>query len=161
MSLSLSSVASKLSSFYSAHKVAVLIVLIIAVILVYLFMDGGLERIQKIVDTFAQCSDDKTEKFQDSARNELYIFYADWCGYCQRAKGDFEKVAKQLASKEINGKKIEVRMVNGDKEPEITKDFDVKGYPTVILVKDSRRYTYEGSRTEKEIMTYLESMMRE
>jgi thioredoxin-like negative regulator of GroEL len=52
-------------------------------------------------------------------------------------------------------------MVNGDNEPEVTKEFDVKGYPTVILVKDNRKYTYEGSRTDSEMLSYLESMMRE
>jgi thiol-disulfide isomerase/thioredoxin len=139
---------------YGTHKWKVAAVVVIVTILVYLFMDGGYAWIQK------QLNGGK-EGFQDSPRNILYIFYADWCGYCKKAKPDFEKIAEHLRSNQVSGKKIEARMVNGDNEADLTKEFDVKGYPTVILVKDNRRYTYEGSRTEKEIMTYLETMMRE
>lgn len=147
------SLTSKLMNIYGTHKWTVVAVVIIVTLLVYLFMDGGYVWIKKQLSG--------KEGFQDSPRNMLYIFYADWCGYCKKAKPDFEKVAEHLRSNEVSGKKIEVRMVNGDNEADLTKEYDVKGYPTVILVKDNRRYTYEGSRTEKEIMAYLETMMRE
>ena len=148
------SITAKLMDLYTGHKRAIVIVVVIAVLAVYLFMEGGYTWIKKQLGL-------QQEGFQDSPRNILYIFYADWCGYCKRAKPDFEKVASHLKSNKINGKEIEVKMVNGDNEPEVTKEFDVKGYPTVILVKDNRKYTYEGSRTDSEMLSYLESMMRE
>ena len=37
------------------------------------------------------------------ANNVLRIFYTNWCGYCQKSKGDFERLVEDYNGKTING----------------------------------------------------------
>jgi thiol-disulfide isomerase/thioredoxin len=88
------------------------------------------------------------------------MFYTDWCPHCQVAKPEFQKVMDRLGDGKLNGHSIEVKMINAEKDKELAKQFNVEGYPTIILTKDDKNYTYEGNRTEKDMMSYLETMLR-
>jgi thiol-disulfide isomerase/thioredoxin len=88
------------------------------------------------------------------------MFYTDWCPHCQVAKPEFQKVIDRLADGKLNGQSIEVKMINAEKDKELAKQYNVEGYPTIILTKDNKNYTYEGNRTEKDMMSYLETMLR-
>ncbi len=65
-----------------------------------------------------------------SDRPVLVDFYADWCGPC----GVIGPIVEELAT-EYDGQ-IEVRKVNVDDNPELTRRFGIRGIPTLILFKD-------------------------
>jgi hypothetical protein len=88
------------------------------------------------------------------------MFYTDWCPHCTHTKPEFKKVMNNCSSGELNGKKIVVKMINADENKDLAREYNVEGYPTLIFVKDGKNYTYEGNRTEKDMMSYLETMLR-
>jgi thiol-disulfide isomerase/thioredoxin len=95
------------------------------------------------------------ETFQTMTDSEtvLRMFYVDWCPHCQDAKPEFEKLTKLT---EINGKPIKIEMVNGEENAELAKQFNVTGYPTIILSHAGKNNVYEGERTESALVDFLQ-----
>ena len=79
----------------------------------------------------------KTEKFFGSGKKyDVFIFIADWCPYCKKAKPIIEDL-KNNPPKNIN-----VIIVNekDSKSKELMEKYNVRGYPTIISVKDDGNF---------------------
>ena len=101
------------------------------------------------------------ENFANLDRTTNFMmFYTDWCPHCQHAKPEFKKVMKNLSNGKLNGHKLSVKMINAEENKDLANQYQVEGYPTIIFTKDGKNYTYEGNRTEKDMMSYLETMLR-
>ncbi|PIU40956.1 MAG: hypothetical protein COS99_07780 [Candidatus Omnitrophica bacterium CG07_land_8_20_14_0_80_42_15] len=65
----------------------------------------------------------------------LIDFYTEWCGWCKKLDTDVypdEKV------RELSREFICVK-IDGDKSPELTKKYIVRGYPTIVFINSSGR----------------------
>ena len=97
---------------------------------------------------FNWCQKGKLELFSGEAK--LYFFYADWCGYCRKFKPEWEK----LKAEPNLG--IELEEVDCSNEaPALAKEYDVKGFPTLILINGSNKVTYEGERSANAIISFI------
>jgi thiol-disulfide isomerase/thioredoxin len=79
----------------------------------------------------------------------LLLFFADWCGHCQRLKPIWENVERNVNG---NGKGLLVA-INIEREPEITKWANVNGFPSIFhFDKQGRLREYQGSRSEEDLL---------
>ncbi|NBT59440.1 thioredoxin, partial [bacterium] len=62
------------------------------------------------------------------AADVLLAFTAEWCGPCQQFKADYMADKNLVAG-------YETEIINVDKAKELARDFDVKSYPTFIVIK--------------------------
>jgi thiol-disulfide isomerase/thioredoxin len=65
----------------------------------------------------------------NSEKPTLYFFYADWCGYCKKAK---PKVTEMENNSEITNK-VNIKRINcqgTDEEKALAEEYNVGGYPT-------------------------------
>ena len=62
----------------------------------------------------------------------LVDFYADWCGPCKMLAFVLNDVEKAL------GDKVTILKLDFDKNKELVDQYEVKGYPTLILLKDGQ-----------------------
>ena len=87
------------------------------------------------------------------------LFYADWCPHCQHFKPDFKKAMSSLNGQSgKDGKKLRLEMVDCDADKNISRQYDVSGYPTVKLIKDDgTNVEYGGERTYEGLRKYLVS----
>jgi thiol-disulfide isomerase/thioredoxin len=134
------------------HRTALLITTIVALVLIFLFMEDGYNW---IISKF-----NKKEGFDGEPQNVLYMFYVDWCPHCTSAKPEIERLKKNMENESIENQKVEVRMVNAEKEEALASKFNVKGYPTIIFVKQGKKYTYEGERTADAIKAFMASHLK-
>jgi thiol-disulfide isomerase/thioredoxin len=103
---------------------------------------------------FNEQSNKYHEAFESSTGSTLKIFYADWCGHCKRFKSIYEdELPKLIEEHNIN---CNVDPIDADKNEEIIKLYDVKGFPTVILeLTDGTKIPYDGPREATPIIEFL------
>lgn len=90
---------------------------------------------------------------------ELYFFYTEWCPHCKNAKPEWAKLKDEYANKTINNTSIIFREVDCDKEEKIADEFNVDGYPTVKLVKNSEVIEYNAKPNYETLVEFLHSTL--
>ena len=85
----------------------------------------------------------------------LVEFYAPWCGHCKKLMPIFEEASTKVTAQVSLGK------VDCTSEKELARRFNIRGYPTVLFIRDGVVRKYKGSRTVEGIKKYCEEMGRE
>lgn len=90
---------------------------------------------------------------------KLCVFYAKWCGHCEKLmKDSWNSASEHMNKGERSTWKMWKVNVGGDKSPEdatkeqheLGKKYNVKGYPTIYIFENGKLVTeYEGPRTEE------------
>ena len=103
---------------------------------------AGILVIAIIVKLVMYCLTKNVESMSNP--KELIYFYWDKCGHCK----DFTPIWDEFASKykgPLKLKKLETKEAG-----ELTKKFNIQGYPTVILVDEQGQHKeFDGERTVK------------
>lgn len=95
------------------------------------------------------------EGFEGSSK-KVVVFKADWCGHCQKAAPEFEKMAASPMTLK-NGSKVPVQILDADKDKEEVKKYTVKGFPTILIVDGANQTEYPGERTQAGVLEFLNS----
>tara|TARA_R110001599_G_scaffold191099_2_gene385862 strand:- start:590 stop:2002 length:1413 start_codon:yes stop_codon:yes gene_type:complete len=67
---------------------------------------------------------------------KLSLVHADWCGYCQKAKPEFDKLKADYHGKDINGVRMQMEDFEEKRDAHLIgegKKFNVKGFPTFFF----------------------------
>lgn len=95
----------------------------------------------------------------DDAVADLYMFKVDWCPHCKKALPIWEDLENEYQGKQINGYKMNFILVDGEADPETTDQYNVKGYPTIKLVKDNQIIEYDAKPNRDTILQFLNSTL--
>lgn len=99
-------------------------------------------------------SDSDSDSDEDNSA-EFVMFYADWCGHCQRAKPHFEK-----AMQNYDGP-VKLRMLNAEdpSNKSIIEQQQIKGFPTIRYysngMNNGNHEDYELERSYEGFTSYL------
>ena len=104
------------------------------------------------VKTLMKKDFDNNYKIKSTKKSGMVVFFATWCGYCEMLVPEYKKLSKKTG--------INVYAIDVDKNPEVTRFFQVQGFPTIRYVNskgeiDSK--TYMGERTANEMIKYIKS----
>ena len=80
----------------------------------------------------------------------LIEFYAPWCQHCQKLAPEFAVAAKVLRSDKIYLGKIDCSV-----HKEVTKKYDVGGYPALKLYIKGHAFPYQGGRSHSDIISWV------
>tara|TARA_B100001094_G_C17803066_1_gene610054 strand:+ start:241 stop:672 length:432 start_codon:yes stop_codon:yes gene_type:complete len=95
------------------------------------------------------------EKFTvNNLDNTFTMYYADWCGHCQRAKPHFTKFMERINSE--NGK-FKCRMIS-DKDTQ-DSDIEIDGYPMFVLRKNGEKIDFDDSRDENGFERFIKKYL--
>lgn len=108
------------------------------------------------------------------ATNAVTLFYADWCGHCQRMKPVFEEVAGQLKGGAPDLPHVHYTRMDYDKYGgEVTQmnigadEFgsgvhtEIKGFPTILFFsKDGRKTQYQGGPDPETLSAAIRAFFR-
>ena len=80
----------------------------------------------------------------------VILYFANWCGHCQRVKPDYQKLAD-------NAKGFTVAAVDADDNDGLIQElqngnseYDVKGFPTIVSYHNGKYFsTYAPDDTEE------------
>jgi thiol-disulfide isomerase/thioredoxin len=88
---------------------------------------------------------------------KLTMYYVDWCPHCTSAKPDFQSVMGN-GTATINGKKVDIAMVNPEKDPDAAAGKPVKGYPTILFESPGGNIVeYSGERNKAGFLEFLKT----
>lgn len=79
------------------------------------------------------------------SRDSIMIFFAPWCGHCERAKPEFEKARR--------GGRGDIHLIDAT-DPDnkkIVEKYQISSFPTIIKTDGTK---YDGSRTAEEILEF-------
>jgi len=88
-----------------------------------------------------------------NVKHELYLFKAEWCDHCKNFKPDWEKLKND---KHLNNKVEFITMDSNENAKEI-KEWQIEGFPTIILKKGDEAIEYKGSRSRNDIVKFINS----
>ncbi|VUZ46605.1 unnamed protein product [Hymenolepis diminuta] len=107
-------------------------------------------------DRVIELSSETFTKAITSPGGALVKFYAPWCGYCQRFEGPYSKAAETLGKV---APRLIVARIDGTRFPSEASFAQVRGYPTVLLFIGGKSYNFNGERTAKNVVSFVESVL--
>ena len=84
-----------------------------------------------------------------SKKNSLYLFKAEWCGHCKNFKSTWNKLKNELDDK------INFITYDSSKDASIIKEYNIQGYPTIILKQNDKAIEYMGNRNINDIKEFI------
>jgi len=101
----------------------------------------------------ASIEDMSLEEFKKLLQTDKYVlvdFYAAWCGPCKQMEPDLKDIAETMKDKVI------VIRIDVDKNPTISKHFEIESLPTIQIYKNQKLIWEDmGYKTKKQLMHQL------
>ena len=89
------------------------------------------------------------EGFNDGDKPTLYFFYVDWCPHCTDAKkyvfDDSIWNNNESLTNRNNVNLVKVDCEGSEKNKELARNNNVKGYPTLVLETNNNKVHYKGN----------------
>lgn len=103
--------------------------------------------------------ENNVESFSDfDKQNSIKLFYADWCPHCKEIKPSFENELPIFLEK--NNLKCKVELINSDRDKELVKKYNIRGYPTIIFESNKNdRREYGGPRNVRNIALFVKESL--
>lgn len=99
----------------------------------------------------------------NTSKDGFFLFFgADWCGHCRKFKPTFVQMSEE-ASKRSEGSLrpgFIFHPVEKGKD-HVAKLFRVKGYPTLIYLRQNRWWEYKGERNDTKIFEWIDKLSTE
>ena len=97
------------------------------------------------------------EGFEDGASKSVVICKAEWCGHCKKAAPEFSKLLGASPITLKDGSKATVKILDESKDKAEISKYNVKGYPTILVVDGGQVTEYPGPRTADGVLDFLNS----
>lgn len=100
---------------------------------------------------------------KSSKEVEILFFYTDWCPHCKTAKPEWESVKTDMDGTVVNGSTLRFKDINCSQESAdidtMMKTYNVEGYPTIKIVKDSDILDYDAKPSRDTITEFINTVI--
>lgn len=130
-----------------------LLLLIVLVVVIYLFISTeDLSTCSNIKDTFSNSAN------KNSNLIKVYNFNTSWCGYSVRFQPEWEKFQREIESIDnLNIEGFDIKCDNTNNK-QMCDDYEIPGFPSVIIEKDGEKINYNGPRTATAIIETIKNL---
>lgn len=137
------------------NQLLILLMLIIFVVAGYF---GYLWYVKPTVENLN--NDDVSNNNRRISEAQIMFFSADWCPHCKRAKPVWDDFTSEYNGKEVGFYKINCQSVDcTDGNSELIQEYNIDGYPTIILLKDNKRIDYDARITGENLKQFVEDTL--
>jgi thiol-disulfide isomerase/thioredoxin len=91
----------------------------------------------------------------------IRMFKVDWCPHCKKALPEFQSVQDEYDGKIVNGYRLNLVVVDGEDPANETMvtNFNIQGYPTVVLTKDGKNIEYDAKVNKSTLQDFINTMV--
>jgi thiol-disulfide isomerase/thioredoxin len=93
----------------------------------------------------------------------IYLFYADWCPHCTKAKPEWNKFKAAHNNKDFNGYTIKCVDVNCTEETnanfQIIQKYNLDSYPTLKMEKDGSQIDFDSKITNDSLEKFINMVL--
>jgi len=107
---------------------------------------------------FLEPFEDYEEGFAGAASKSVIVCKADWCGHCKQAAPEFSKLMAASPMTLKDGSKVTVKVLDADQNKDEIKQYNIKGYPTILIGDGTNMTEYPGPRTYDGVIEFLNGM---
>jgi thiol-disulfide isomerase/thioredoxin len=167
----MSSLKSIIVRYFTLNKfglwiLLVVILLILATLYAYNYFFLPNERNKK----FKQLPNDPAgESYAYGSGKSVNIMYfsVDWCPHCKNSQNDWTNFAANYNNRVIHGYTITCEQIDCTNPKSITpvnvkqyiEKYDIKGYPTVKMVKDGKVIDFDAKVTNTALTKFVENLI--
>ena len=126
-----------------------LIILLIVLLVIICFFNWPKEF---TIDFFSNSENKKSNLIK------VYNFNTSWCGYSVRFQPEWEKFEKEINS--IDNLYIQAYDIKCDdtNNKQMCNNYEITGFPTVIIEKNNQKINYNGPRTANAIIETITNL---
>ncbi|KAM8728646.1 protein disulfide-isomerase tmx3a-like isoform 1-T1 [Acanthopagrus schlegelii] len=112
---------------------------------------SGLLLLLVCVSAFVEELDDSFLETRGADDIWLIKFYAPWCSFCKQLDPVWHQIGSELRSV---GSPVNVGKSDATVSIGLAKEFQVRGYPAILMLKKDVKYNYSGPRTREGILDF-------
>lgn len=111
-----------------------------------------------VLDTM-EANNVSNANFRDS-EVQLYIFVANWCPHCTKAKPQWNSFVQSYNGKSVNGHTVQCTTVDcTDGTNPLIQKYQIQGYPTLIMMKGGQRIDFDSKITEDNLIQFVNATL--
>jgi len=132
------------TNFYGLSK-KTWVILICLLVMFYIFF--------KCKEEFVNLKNDKSNLIK------VYNFNTSWCGYSVRFQPEWDKFQKEVNNSDnlLNIHAYDIKCDNSDNK-QMCSDYNVPGFPTIIIEKNDKKINYNGPRNTEAIIETIKNL---
>jgi thiol-disulfide isomerase/thioredoxin len=90
---------------------------------------------------------------------KVYNFNTSWCGYSVRFQPEWDKFQKEVNAEDnlLNIHAYDIKCDDNDNK-QMCNDYNVSGFPTIIIEKDNKKINYNGPRNTEAIIETIKNL---
>lgn len=96
---------------------------------------------------------------KDVSSADIYMFYTEWCPHCKTAKPIWADFKNEMDGKIINGIKLNFFEVDCDKDTATADKYNVKGFPTIKLIKGNQIIEYDAKPSKENLIEFVNTSL--
>jgi thiol-disulfide isomerase/thioredoxin len=149
-------IKSKISKFAgnSQFVVIILVVLLFLIAAIYVYRRSVSSRLSK---QYVANNEFASKTGITSA--DIYFFYTTWCPHCKTAKPIWAEFKAEMEGKTVHGIKLNFFEVDCDKDQATSDKFNVKGFPTIKLMKGNKIIEYDAKPSKVNLIEFVNTTL--
>jgi thiol-disulfide isomerase/thioredoxin len=147
--------------FKTAGNTQFILVILIAIVFLFIsvffyrrYVASGINKKYVANNEFKKNGDD-----DGSSSADIYFFYTEWCPHCKTAKPIWADFKNQMSGKNINGITLNFFEVDCDKDTATSDKFNVKGFPTIKLMKGNQIIEYDAKPSTANLIEFVNASL--
>jgi len=117
------------------------------------YVGGSLSKKYVTNNEFKKNGDD------DDDTADIYFFYTEWCPHCKTAKPIWADFKQQMSGQKINGITLNFFEVDCDKDTSTSDKFNVKGFPTIKLMRGNQIIEYDAKPSTANLIEFVNTSL--
>ncbi len=137
---------------------------LIILLIVALFTLAGLVTYRRYVASQLNTKYVSNNEFSQKSKTgtstaDIYFFYTEWCPHCKTAKPIWADFKSQMSGKLVNGVTLNFFEVDCDKDTATSDKFNVKGFPTIKLMKGNQIIEYDAKPSTVNLIEFVNTSL--